>query len=86
MIKITLMLRSITLLQSASICWTFIGSNTQNPALVRSCRNNISTSTVEPLVLDQSRANVSTPTKTYCQQLQPLPNVGPTIACYLGTF
>ena len=80
MIKITLMLRSITLLQSASICWTFIGSNT-------SCRHNISTSTVEPLVLDQCRANVSTPaTKTYCQQLQPLPNVGPTIACNLGTF
>ena len=24
------------------------------------------------------------PTMTCCQQLQPLPNVGPTIACYLG--
>ena len=31
-------------------------------------------------------ANVSTPTMTCCQQLQPLPDVGPTIACFLGTY
>ena len=54
----------------------------QNPPLVRSWSSN-STSTVETLVLVQCWANVSTPT-TCCQQLQPLPNVGPTIACYLG--
>ena len=45
---------------------------------------NNSTSTVEILVLGQFWANVSTPTMTCCQQFQPLPNVGPTIACYLG--
>ena len=45
---------------------------------------NNSTSTVETLVLVQCWVNVSTPSMTCCQQLQPLPNVGPTIACFLG--
>ena len=42
------------------------------------------TSTVETVVLNQCRANISTPTITCCIRLQPLPSVGPTIACYLG--
>ena len=45
---------------------------------------NSSTQTVEILVLDQCCANVSLPTMTCSQQLQPLPNLGPTITCYLG--
>ena len=36
--------------------------------------------------VDQCWANVSTPTMTRRQQLQPLTNVGATIACYLGTM
>ena len=35
-------------------------------------------------LINQCWANVSTPTMTCCQLLQPLPNVGPTIACYFG--
>ena len=39
---------------------------------------------VETLVLDQCWTNVSKSTMTYCQQLQPFPNVDSTIGSYLG--
>ena len=47
-LKITLMLWKITLLQSASTCWTIIGPTTQNPPLVRSCtcRTDVGPTTV----------------------------------------
>ena len=69
------MLKKITLLQKASILLA--------PLLkihaMRSCRTNVVISTVE-LSVDQCLANVSTPTLICCQQLRPLPNVGPLIA------
>ena len=70
----------------ASTCWALISATIQKPTLFRTCRANKSTSNVETIVLEQFLPNVSTPTMTCCQQLQvePFPNVGPTIAYYLG--
>ena len=51
MIRVTLMLREITLLQSSSMFWAIICPTTQNLVLVPSCGTNIcannNTSTVE---------------------------------------
>ena len=63
--------------------WANIDPTTQNPPLVRSCRANVGPTTVlQPL--NQCSVNVSTPTMTCYQQHQPLPNVGSTIAFYMG--
>ena len=76
------MVMKITLFESASMCcpdYSTVGAQLQGQRWT-----NNSTSTVQTLVLVPCWACVSTPTMTCCQQLQPLPNVGPTIACYLG--
>ena len=79
--KINLMLRKITLLLSTSMFlnqhWPHNSKSTVGAWLEFQRWANNSTSPVETLVLVQCWANVSTPTMT-------LPNVGPTIACYLG--
>ena len=72
-IKINLMLRKITLLLSARM---FLDQHSRS--------SNVGPTTVLQL-LNQCWVNVSTPTMTCCQQLQPLPNVGLTIASYLGS-
>ena len=80
-IKINLMLKKITLLLSASMFlnqhWPHNSKSTVGAWLEFQRWANNSTSPVETLVLVQCWANVSTPTMT-------LPNVDPTIACYLG--
>ena len=82
------MLRKITFLLSASMFlgqhWPHNSKSTVGAQLKFQRWANYSTSTVETLVLVQCWANVITPTMMCCQQLQPLLNVGPTIACYLG--
>ena len=71
--------------KSASMSWSIIGPTTQNTPLMRlRVGPTLGISTVEALVLEQCWANVSSPAPTMkcCQQLQHLPNCGPTIACY----
>ena len=80
-----MMLKKITLLQSASMCWTILGPTIRKPPMMRCCSVNLGhTLPVETLVLNQCWTNVSKPTMTYCQQLQPFPNVDSTIGSYLG--
>ena len=44
------MLRKMTLLQPARMCWTIIGPTTQKPPLVRSCRAIVGATTVLQLL------------------------------------
>ena len=69
-----------------SCFWANIGPTTQNPPLVRSWSSDVGPTTVHQLLKLYCWANVSTQTMTCCQQLQPLPNAGQTIACYLGWY
>ena len=41
------MLGKITLLQSASMCWTIISPTAQNPPLARTCRANVGPATLK---------------------------------------
>ena len=71
------MLRNITrLLQSACMCWLHYLKSTYRWCVV-----------LRPTLGQEQYMYFNcfnTPTTRCCQQLQPLPNVGPTIACLSG--